>query len=43
MGQVEAAIEAGISFSLYNDTLHCAINKSMGNTCSALLIGEILA
>lgn len=41
--QVESAIEPSVSPSLYNDTLHCAINKSMGNTCSALLMREILA
>lgn len=29
--------------SLYNDTLHCAINKSMANTCSLSLLMEILA
>lgn len=41
--QVESTIEPSISPSLYDDTLHCAINKSMGNTCSALPIMEILA
>lgn len=41
--QVESTIEPGVSPSLYNDTLHCAINKSMGNTCSAPLMMEILA
>lgn len=41
--QVESTIEPSTGPSLYNDTLHCAINKSMGNTCSALLMMEILA
>ena len=41
--QVESTIELSAGPSLYNDTLHCAINKSMGNTCSALLMMEILA
>lgn len=41
-GQVEPAIEPSVGPSLYNDTLHCAINKSMANTCSALLMTEIL-
>lgn len=41
--RVESTIEPSVSPSLYNDTLHCAINKSMGNTCSSPSIMEILA
>lgn len=41
--QVESTIEPSTSPSLYNDTLHWAINKSMSNTCSAALMMEILA
>lgn len=41
--QVESTIEPSVSPSLYNDILHCEINKSMGNTCSAPLMMEILA
>ena len=41
--QVEATIGPSAGPSLYNDTLHCAINKSMSNTCSAPQMMEILA
>lgn len=41
--QIESTIEPSVSPSLYNDTLHYAINKSMGNTCSSVLTMEILA
>lgn len=35
--------QAARPLSLYNDTLHCAINTSMANTCSARPRREILA